>query len=72
MQSVIRSLATVSFGIYLIHVLIIGGLGILHVNTFMGYALWSVPLVSAAVFIISYIIVRLMQKIPVIRLTVPS
>ncbi len=72
MQSVTRSLATVSFGIYLIHVLIIGGLGILHVNTFMGYALWSAPLVSAAVFIISYIIVRLMQKIPVIRLTVPS
>ncbi len=70
-QATLRSLATGSFGIYLVHVLVIGGLGLLHINTFMGYALWSVPLVSVLVFFISYLIVRILQRIPVIRVAVP-
>jgi surface polysaccharide O-acyltransferase-like enzyme len=70
-----RSLATSAFGIYLIHILVIELLGSriswLHINSFMGNAIWSVLLVSTLVYIISYLIVRVMQMIPVIKHIVP-
>ncbi len=37
----------------------------------MGYALWSVPLVTIMVFLVSFVIVRGLQKIPVIKQIVP-
>lgn len=52
------------FGVYLVHVLILWGLDRLHVNSFMGFALWSIPLVVTLVFGITLVIVRLVQKIP--------
>jgi surface polysaccharide O-acyltransferase-like enzyme len=74
-QSFTRSLATASFGIYLIHILVIEVLNdripLLHVNSFMGDPLWSVPLVTTIVFLLSFILVRALQKFPIIKLTVP-
>jgi len=70
-----RSLATGAFGIYLIHVIVIEvlsfGIPFPHVNAFIGNAIWSVPLVGVIVFILSYWIVWVMQKIPVIKQIVP-
>jgi surface polysaccharide O-acyltransferase-like enzyme len=74
-QSITRSLAAASFGIYLIHILVIEILNdripLLHVNSFMGSPLWSIPLVTTVVFLLSYLIVRGMQKIPILRAIVP-
>ncbi len=70
-----RTLAISTFGIYLIHVLVIevlsGWIPFLHINSFMGNAIWSVPLTSTIVFIISFFIVRLLQKIPILKQIVP-
>jgi surface polysaccharide O-acyltransferase-like enzyme len=71
-QSIARSLASASFGIYLIHILIIESLSFVHVNTFMGHSIWSIPFVSVLVFALSYGIVRLMQKVPVLQYMVPK
>lgn len=74
-QSITRSLATASFGIYLIHILVIEILGYgipgLHLTSFIGYALWSIPLVTTIVFLVSFILVRGLQKIPILRAIVP-
>jgi surface polysaccharide O-acyltransferase-like enzyme len=70
-----RGLAISAFGIYLVHPMVIEVLGdwipFLHISSFMGNAIWSVPLTSTAVFLVSFLIVRLLQKIPVIRSIVP-
>ena len=75
LQSITRSLATASFGIYLIHILVIEILGYgipwLHITSFIGYPLWSVPLVTTIVFLVSFIVVRGLQKIPILRAIVP-
>jgi surface polysaccharide O-acyltransferase-like enzyme len=72
---VTRALALGSFGIYLVHILVIeilsGWIPFLHINSFMGNAVWSIPFVSALVFTISFLIVRMLQKIPVLRYIVP-
>lgn len=74
-HSITRSLAAATFGIYLIHIIIIEALWywipFIHVDAFMGNAIWSVPLVTTIVFAISYLIVRGMQKIPVVKQIVP-
>lgn len=71
-----RSLATASFGIYLVHVLVIEILGSwipgFHFDTFIGNPLWSIPLLVGIVFILSFLIVRLLQKVPLLNLIVPS
>jgi surface polysaccharide O-acyltransferase-like enzyme len=71
----IRTLAAASFGIYLVHVLVIELLQYwipgYHIDTFMGNPLWSVPLVTTVVFILSYWIVRLLQRVPVLNRIVP-
>jgi surface polysaccharide O-acyltransferase-like enzyme len=73
--SIIRSLATAAFGIYLIHVIVIevlsGWLPFVQINSFMGNAWWSIPLASTVVFLVSFLMIRLLQKIPVLRPIVP-
>ncbi len=75
LQPFMRSLAGATFGIYLIHVLIIEILGygipFAHINSFMGSAAWSIPLVCLLVFWISFVIVRGLQRIPVVRQIIP-
>jgi len=70
-----RWLASGTFGIYLIHVLVIEVLHDwipgFHLDSFMGNPLWSIPLVSGIVFILSFLIVRVLQKIPVLERIVP-
>lgn len=70
-----RVLALSSFGIYLIHVLVIeilsGWIPFLHINSFMGNAIWSIPFVSTLVFTTCFLIIRILQKIPVLRYIVP-
>ena len=71
----IRQLATGSFGIYLIHVLVIEVLQSkipgFHLDSFIGNPIWTIPLVCAVVFIVSFSIVRILQKIPVLSYIVP-
>ncbi|MGE5376892.1 MAG: acyltransferase [Bacteroidota bacterium] len=71
----LRDLAAASFGIYLVHVLVIEVLqswipGI-HLDTFIGNPAWSIPLVVTIVFALSFLIVRFLQKIPVLHYIVP-
>ncbi|HKG55159.1 MAG TPA: acyltransferase family protein [Anaerolineales bacterium] len=74
-QAMLRTIATRTFGIYLIHILIIEVLSswipFLHLNSLMGNAIWSVPLVSTVVFTLSFLIVRILQKIPILKYIVP-
>jgi surface polysaccharide O-acyltransferase-like enzyme len=71
-HSFMRWVAGSTFGLYLVHVLILWGLDRLHVNTFIGFALWSVPLVATLVFAIAFVFARLLQKIPVVNYIVPG
>ncbi|RPJ28699.1 MAG: hypothetical protein EHM33_03675 [Chloroflexi bacterium] len=70
-----RGLAATTFGVYLTHVIVIEVLSdwipFLHINSFMGNAIWSVPLVSILVFLLSFLIVRLLQKTPLVKYIVP-
>jgi surface polysaccharide O-acyltransferase-like enzyme len=70
-----RALATSAFGIYLVHILVIEVLRdwipFLHISSFMGNAIWSIPLVSIIVFSLSFLIVRILQKLPVLKYIVP-
>jgi surface polysaccharide O-acyltransferase-like enzyme len=71
----IRTLATSAFGIYLVHVIVIEvlryGIPALQISSLMWNTLWSIPLVSIVVFILSFLIVRMLQKIPVLKYIVP-
>jgi surface polysaccharide O-acyltransferase-like enzyme len=71
----LRLLASASFGIYLVHVLVIelvgGWLPGFHLDTFIGNPLWSVPLVTAIVYSLSFLIVWLLQRVPVLDRIVP-
>jgi surface polysaccharide O-acyltransferase-like enzyme len=71
----IRQLAAASFGIYLVHVLVIeilgGWLPGIQLDSFIGNPLWSIPLVILIVFALSFLIVRGLRKIPVLNRIVP-
>jgi len=75
LHTITRTLALSTFGIYLIHILIVEILSswvpFLHINSLMGNAIWSIPLVSALVFTISFLTVQILQKIPVLQYIVP-
>jgi surface polysaccharide O-acyltransferase-like enzyme len=74
-QLSMRTLATSTFGIYLIHVIVIEvlryGIPHLQISSFMGNAIWSIPVVSTIVFIVSFLIVHILQKIPILKHIVP-
>jgi peptidoglycan/LPS O-acetylase OafA/YrhL len=74
-NTAIRRLATRTFGIYLIHILVLEALSLwmptFHINSFIGNAIWSVPLVGTLVFLLSLIIIAALQKIPIIQQIVP-
>jgi peptidoglycan/LPS O-acetylase OafA/YrhL len=70
-----RVLAISAFGVYLIHVIVMEVLSswipLVHVNSMMGNAIWTIPLASAIVFLLSFLIVRVLQKIPIVKQIVP-
>lgn len=74
-QAILRTIATSTFGIYLIHIIVIevlsGWIPFLHLNSLVGNAVWSVPLVSTLVFAISFLMVRILQKVPILKYIVP-
>ena len=71
----IRSIATASFGIYLIHVMMVevlqGWIPGFRFDSLIGNPLWSIPLVSAIVLVLSFFAVRILQKIPILNRIVP-
>ena len=75
-QDWLRLLASTTFGIYLVHVLIIeilhGWIPGFRLDSFIGNPVWSIPLVSAVVFLISLLLVQFLQKIPVLKQIVPG
>src|SRR5512140_1122725 len=71
-HSFMRTVAGSTFGLYLVHVLILWGLERLGITTLIGFALWSVPLVATVVFTLAFFAARILQKIPVVREIVPG
>jgi surface polysaccharide O-acyltransferase-like enzyme len=71
----IRLLAAASFGIYLVHVLVIEVLQTwipgYHLDSFIGNPLWSIPLVTMLVFTLSFLFVWFLQRVPVLNRIVP-
>jgi surface polysaccharide O-acyltransferase-like enzyme len=71
-----RLLAASAFGIYLIHVLVIevlqGWIPGIRLDSFIGNPLWSIPLVCLVVFSVSFGLVHLLQKIPVLNRIIPG
>lgn len=75
LQAALRSLAPATYGIYLVHVLVIEILGYgipsVPVNTSIGNPAWTIPVVCVIVFFVSYVIVRGLQQVPILRQIVP-
>lgn len=65
---IILHLSKCSFGVYLIHMLILNKLELLlHWTPLSFLPLINIPLLSVAVFVISYLIIALIHKIPVLN-----
>jgi surface polysaccharide O-acyltransferase-like enzyme len=75
-EKVMRHLSASTFGIYLIHVMILtfitrGTFGF-QLNPLSGFPMIVIPALALLVFIISYAIVAILQRIPYVRAIVPS
>ena len=74
-QALTGALATSAFGIYLIHILVIealsGWIPSVHINSLIGNPIWSIPFVNILVFSLSFLIVRVLQNIPILKYLVP-
>ena len=73
--ALVRTVASTSFGIFLIHIFVIqllrsGALGF-RLYSWMAPSIYMIPLTGLAVFTISFVIVFVLQKIPVIKMLVP-
>ena len=66
-----RQFAGASFGIYLVHVLVLVTLKRNEVSAFSGPALFTVPAVSLLVLLIAWMIVAIIQRIPLLREIAP-
>lgn len=71
----IRILSATSFGIFLIHIFVIqllrsGDLGF-RLYSWMAPSMYMIPLTGVVVFALSFVIVFVMRKIPVIKMIVP-
>jgi surface polysaccharide O-acyltransferase-like enzyme len=71
----VQMVSETSFGIYLIHIFVIeilrkGDLGF-RLFSWMGPTVYMIPLTGMVVFLVSFVIVYVMRRIPVIKLLVP-
>jgi len=71
----VRTIASTSFGIFLIHIFVIqllrnGDLGF-RLFSWMAPSVYMIPLTGLAVFFISFAIVFILQKIPIVKMFVP-
>lgn len=64
--------ANASFGIYLIHVLVLNGLKRYDISAFSMDAIFSIPVLAISVTLISWGGVTVIQKIPILRKVVSS
>ncbi len=74
-HNIIRWIASGSFGVYLIHILVIEVLQSkipgFHLDTFVGNPVWSIPLVTVIVLILSLALTRVLQKVPIVERIIP-
>ena len=67
-QRLLLRLSKCSFGIYLVHVFVIDGMkAFFNLTTLSFNAVLAVPVISGIVFIISYLLSALLNRIPVIK-----
>ena len=71
----VRTVSATSFGIYLIHIFVVellrkGDLGF-RLYGWMGPSVYMIPLTALAVLFVSFVIVFLLRKIPVLKMLVP-
>jgi surface polysaccharide O-acyltransferase-like enzyme len=71
----VRTLSGTSFGIFLIHIFVVelvrkGNLGF-RLYGWMGPSVYMIPLTALAVFFVSFLIVFVLRKIPVLKMVVP-
>jgi surface polysaccharide O-acyltransferase-like enzyme len=72
---VVQAVSTTSFGIFLIHILVIqllhtGDLGF-RLYSWMGFSVFMIPLTGSVAFFISFVTVFILQKIPALKMVVP-
>jgi surface polysaccharide O-acyltransferase-like enzyme len=63
----VTHLAAASFGIYLIHVFVLNYLRTNWISPIDGPSIYMVPVTTILVFIISWVIIAILQKIPILR-----
>ena len=73
--ALVRTISSTSFGIFLIHIFVIellrnGDLGF-RLYSWIAPSVYMIPLTGLAVFFISFVIVFVLQKIPVFKMLVP-
>jgi surface polysaccharide O-acyltransferase-like enzyme len=71
----VRTVSATSFGIFLIHIFVIellrsGNLGF-RLYSWMAPSVYMIPLTALAVFILSFVIVYVWRKIPLLKMLVP-
>jgi surface polysaccharide O-acyltransferase-like enzyme len=72
---IVREISMTSFGIFLIHIFVAewlrnGDLGF-RLYSWMAPSIYMIPLTALAVFLLSFLIVFAMRKIPVLKMLVP-
>jgi surface polysaccharide O-acyltransferase-like enzyme len=67
MERVIIKISKDTFGIYLIHALIIQIFGVIGINTLIINPILSIPVISIVVMVISYIGTIIIRKIPILK-----
>jgi surface polysaccharide O-acyltransferase-like enzyme len=73
--ALVRTISSTSFGIFLIHIFVIqllrnGDFGF-RLYSWMAPSVYMIPLTGLAVFFISFVIVFVLRKIPIIKMLVP-
>jgi surface polysaccharide O-acyltransferase-like enzyme len=75
MKKIITIISSCSFGIYLVHTVFLyllesGALGF-QLSALSGNPLWYVPITSIFVFTLSFILIFIIKKIPLLKLAAP-
>jgi surface polysaccharide O-acyltransferase-like enzyme len=72
---IVGAISSASLGIYLVHVIFLellqkGRLGV-TISSLQGHPIFSVPFTAMTIILLSYLVVAILQKIPLLRKTVP-
>ena len=67
-KNLIVKLSKYSFGVYLVHVMVLVALNkVFHINTLSFNPIFSVPIITVLIFIVSYIISAIINNIPILK-----